>query len=159
MTDQRPGDGRGARRAQLRRYGAVAITSTSIAWLSVALYGSSLALTSFVTETADIRGFEVLSFGWAGVALGASLSWLANLTFVLTFAFWRRSPGASLASSAIGFVLALTSFAVGTLGFDPAPRRITGHGVGYYLWLASHLVLLSAVLVRTKASLERGRDR
>lgn len=97
-----------------------------------------------VTGGSVYSGLDLLLEGWRGVRAGV-FSWFANPLFfialLLAIGDRRRTAGVA---SAVGCVLALTSFAA------PAIARSRGvalpeleYASGFYVWLAAQLGLLA----------------
>jgi hypothetical protein len=124
------------------RYGGVAIALT--------FWAASLALPALrVTGGPTLRGIEVLSRGWQALDSGV-YAWLANpLLLAAAIACWcgARRVGGTLAAA--GCVLAVTSFAAARIAAraGTAIPEFTFAG-GFYLWLASHFVLLVCCFAR-----------
>jgi hypothetical protein len=92
-------------------------------------------------------GLDALLFGWFGfLDDAASMSgWCANITMLLGWIFaWRRMPRTAGAMAAVAIVLMIQFHAKHTIMLRDergVVERIAEFGAGYWLWLASAVVL------------------
>jgi hypothetical protein len=95
-------------------------------------------------------GWAELLFGW----MSASLAWLANPCLFIAWVFALRRQtfiAAGLALFATGLALSFLLVDEMIVNEGGGTAKITGYGLGYWLWLASAvtmLVLQSAAFVR-----------
>ncbi len=132
---------------------------------SITMYFLSLILPVFYTEYVTLAeserltdpgetwyGIFVLLLGWAA-ALGSptryqywSIAWFANPLFFLAASLLREKARFSFPIAIIGFIIALTSFFLKKIWNDKEPpsNLITGHGIGFYLWLMAFVLMIVA---------------
>ena len=123
--------------------------------LSVAAYVAAMPLVAFYQARLDDeaqRSFMLLLVGPMGVLVGY-LEWLAN---PLIWYSWRMAKKGRWRTCAISSLIAVGLVASFLLRDhmewplyerDPRPR-ITGHGLGFWLWLVSALSMLAAAGTR-----------
>jgi hypothetical protein len=95
------------------------------------------------------RAFLLLLIGWLGLFLGF-IAWLANPLLLMGWLLLAVRQRRSAAACAFAATVCAGSFLFcKTIVSDEAGHhsRITGYGLGYWLWLASAAVLLAASLV------------
>ena len=109
-------------------------------------------------------GLELLVTGWSGLIFFGISAWLANP--LLLFGWFachlgRYDVSAVLSLVALGFMLSFLR--IETIPLDEAINyaKITSYGLGYWLWLASAVVLFAASIVGLLAILlkRRGKPR
>jgi hypothetical protein len=84
-------------------------------------------------------GLALLLLGWFGVFYGV-FTWLANPALALAWVlFFCKKPWLSLVAAYIALALMLGFLFQTTIVTSEAPThsRIVGHGVGFWLWVAS----------------------
>jgi len=122
---------------------------TSVTGMIGAVHIASFGLPVFqVGGGRVIMGYEVALFGGFGIFSGV-MGWFANPFFwlgVLFLACGSIRTGSSLA--VVGLLLALTTLLLKNLVVDESGswRPITGHGPGFYVWLASYIALAATGL-------------
>jgi hypothetical protein len=111
-------------------------------WLLIAaalLWGASLALPAVqVTRGPALSGYEMLEQG-VGAWRDGVLAWYANPALIVALLLgWLRRYRPMLFLALSGLVLALSSFAAGTLA-ESAGRSVPPFAftVGFYVWLAA----------------------
>ena len=90
----------------------------------------------------------LLLIGWMGLYVGV-FAWLANPLLVLSWMLCLRGKhGAALIVSTAAVLFALSFLLHSTIVADEAPtyKAVTGYGVGYWLWLASMLIMAAGTL-------------
>ena len=90
----------------------------------------------------------VLLVGWMGIFYGV-FAWLANPLLLLSWILCLRGElRAALIISAAAVLFALSFLLHSTIVASEAPtyRAVTGYGVGYWLWLASMLIMAAGTL-------------
>jgi hypothetical protein len=119
-------------------------------WLSIALFVLCLSCDGYYIEGQNPRAWApswgLLLIGWSGLFYG-TFSWLANpALFAAWFMFYRRRYWRATICGLIAAVLMLSFLLTKTIVSSEAPTysRVIGHGIGYWLWVASAFVLLSA---------------
>jgi hypothetical protein len=99
----------------------------------------------------------LLLIGWMGVYFGV-FAWLANPLLLLSWMlFLRRKFGAAFVGSAAALLFALSFLLHSTIVASEAPtyEPVTGYGLGYWLWLASMLIMAAGTLHLHLASRSR----
>jgi hypothetical protein len=121
--------------------------------LSVTLFALSLANDGYYLDRPDPRawapGWGLLLVGWIGVFSG-TIAWLANpamLTAWILFYYerYRRSAAFALIAAALMLSFLFTRSVIDSEA--PTFSRVTGYGLGYWLWLASALGLLGGSIL------------
>jgi hypothetical protein len=119
-------------------------------WLSVALYLACLTQDGYFIAGNNPRAWSpaigLLLVGWLGLSQ-AVFSWLANPFMILAwFSYWKLKPGRALTCSAIAFLFMVRFLFEKRVLSDENGRTsaITGYGLGYWLWIASAVVLMAA---------------
>jgi hypothetical protein len=117
---------------------------------SVILFVASLTQFAFYVDTPDAwgdRAFFLLLIGWLGIFSG-ELSWFANPLLAASWvAAFVGEKSVAIVSAIAALILATTFLLRDTLIASEAPTyaKITGYGLGYWLWLLSiGLSMLSA---------------
>jgi hypothetical protein len=89
-----------------------------------------------------LLGFSVLTKGWAGVLTG-DIAWFANIFFFLCVcAYLFRLFWSSLILSLAALAIGLLSLRATAWWFNEgSSTQIVGLGSGFYVWLASFLVI------------------
>ncbi|MFZ5531814.1 MAG: hypothetical protein ACOY4U_12380 [Pseudomonadota bacterium] len=143
-------------------YGAVAV--------SVMLYLASLSLPAavmgaypFEVRRTVVSGLEFLGIGWLGVYFLCA-AWLANLAIIVAWISLTLEKVASSPWWSVGsLILMLDTFRFNALCI-PANKegggcqRIYEYSWGFYLWVASAVVLTVASVWRRFVSLEERRS-
>lgn len=116
--------------------------------LSIALYVPCLALGGIESNGQSDVGFFYLGFGMFGIfASVTNLSWLANPALFVAWIFLFREErklglaGASIAPIFAALPLFMTEIVTNEGGVATA---IDGYDAGYWLWLASTMMMLIA---------------
>jgi len=114
---------------------------------SLVLFLLCLTQDGFVVDGDNPRAWSqagyLLLLGWLGLLAGI-VAWLANpLLIAAWIAFALRSHRAALALGIAALLCALSFLAVDTVMVSEAPSfaKVTGLGLGYWLWIASMAVL------------------
>jgi len=83
----------------------------------------------------------IFIIGWLGGCLGASVTWLANPLLILTYFLLTTKPKFAFITGVWSFVIALSFLFFRDIMVDEAGHfaKITGYGIGYWLWLCSAL--------------------
>jgi hypothetical protein len=123
-------------------------------WISLGLFAISLLCDGFYVDGPSPRawslGFGELIVGWYA-ALEGVYAWLANpLLLVAWITFRSKSPAVSsictvAALWAMGSFLSVHRIEVSEAGNS---ARITGYGVGYWIWILCGFVLLAGNMLR-----------
>jgi hypothetical protein len=132
--------------------------SRTILCLSVFCYLCSLPQDCYYVDLFDPRawspGWVLLVFGWLGIPFGY-LMWIAN---PLLYASWYcclcNKYEKALLCSLIALVLMLSFLLCKrvVVGDSPMYSVIIGYGVGYYLWVASGVLVVIAGFLGLKRS-------
>lgn len=134
-----------------------------IVGISIALFAVSLAGDGFYLAQDNprdlARGYLIFLMGWTGMFVGV-FYWFANpplLASWLMFSYERTRAFAVVpALVALGVALSFLwcrEFPIGTSGDY---TRITGYGLGYWLWIASIATMAVSTLAVSLASLFSG---
>jgi hypothetical protein len=117
-------------------------------WASIVLYAASLLTDGFYVAGRAPRawspGWGELLLGWVSLFEG-TLAWLANpALFLGWFAYRSRRPRMAMACSCAALLLMVSFVFVKSVVVSEAPTyaRVTGYGMGYWLWISSALCLL-----------------
>jgi hypothetical protein len=124
--------------------------SRSIFWLSVALFALCLTQDGYFIAGNSPRAWSpaigLLLVGWIGMSQ-KFFEWLANPLLILAwFFFWKSKPGRASIFSSLAFLF-MTSFLLEKRVLSDENGRtaaITGYGLGYWLWIASAVVMMAA---------------
>jgi hypothetical protein len=119
--------------------------AVAFAWLAHLLFLLMFYLPAvcYVDESCELPALFVM-IGWAGLT-GFMPQWLANVAFVLaSFLWFKRLEGDAAYTSAIGFVLALSSLLLDKIPYPRGDREVSYFASGYYVWLASLLCVFVA---------------
>lgn len=115
-----------------------------LAFLSLAMYLSSVALPCLYVSGRVFGGGELLVMGWVGPFFGA-FAWYANpfYWYALKKAFRRDTQ--PVGSPMVATIFALTVLLTGVpVNEAHGPRPIDGYGIGYVLWLLSMPLLFAS---------------
>ena len=101
----------------------------------------------FFTSGEDITGYWVLITGWIGVIF-IQLAWYANPINLLALLLAREQPRIALLLSLLAFVIALGALLIYEIptGINYEKIFIKEFGLGLYLWLAAHALVMLALL-------------
>ena len=105
----------------------------------------------------------LLLIGWMGVFYGV-FAWVANPLLLLSwFLCLRGELRAAWIASTAAALLALSFLLHSTIVADEVPtyKAVTGYGAGYWLWLASMLIMAAGALrlhLASRSGLERSQD-
>ena len=115
--------------------------------LSVALFVACLTQDGYYIDDADPRkwspGWGLLLFGWMGL-LSGTLAWLANPLLFVSWVFLAMSKFRLAFYVALGAFLFAMSFLLNSEVISstrPDYSKIVGYGIGYWLWIASALIV------------------
>jgi hypothetical protein len=114
------------------------------ATLALALWGASLALPAVAVAGGPVlRGSDVLLRGWEALDAGV-YAWLANPLFVVAAALcWAGVRRIAAPLALLALVLAVMSFGTAAaLGRRGTAVPDFTFASGFYVWLASYVVLL-----------------
>lgn len=131
--------------------------------ISLSILGISLLCPTYCTNVQCSplgSGLTDLLFGWAGAIFVGNpyYAWFANPFFITAIFTNRKVPVLSLIFSVLAVVIALTFLKGGPVLLNEAGHMgyITKLQIGYWLWLASMVVLVAASVV---AIMLRARDK
>lgn len=123
--------------------------------VSVALFAACLTQDGYYIEGPNPRAWSpawgLFLFGWIGVFFGV-FAWLANpLLLASWYLLHKHRYRSSLYIASIALLLAGTFLLHSHVVSSEAPTysKITGYGVGYWLWISSALVLFGGTCVLT----------
>ena len=119
--------------------------------LTAVLYMTSLLMTPYRTldPNLQMRGFEILIFGWGG--LPNTLAWLANPLLISSLIVMPKRPILAIIASTLALLLSMDFKDVQSLGWDSSrdveAGQVISIGVGAYVWLASiGFTLLASIM-------------
>ncbi|QXP78681.1 MULTISPECIES: hypothetical protein [Winogradskyella] len=110
-------------------------------YASVILYLISLTQNAFLLNNEDGHyGYLALIFGFYAV-FDTGISWLAN--FLIIFSWLFRHKRTSLYYSLSALILGISFLFIDeiVMGTNNKYGKITGYGIGYYLWISSFLIM------------------
>jgi hypothetical protein len=129
-----------------------------VLWVSIALFVLCLVNDGYYIDGPDPRAWApasgLLLFGWIGLFSG-TIAWLANpalATAWVLFHFRRYRGSAIWALVATALIISFLFAKTVVSSESPTYSKVTGYGLGYWLWLGSALVLLVGA---TRAFLSR----
>ena len=114
--------------------------------ISVVLFVISLTQINIYTgaesnQVSYARGFELLLIGWMGL-LGYVFNWLANPALLLAYVFvFKRKYEHATISSLVSVYFAASFLTRETIPNGGDGETITGYGSGYWMWLASAIIM------------------
>jgi len=115
--------------------------------LSVVLYVVCLTQDGYYIDDPDPRKWSpawgLLLFGWVGL-LSGMLAWLANPLLFVSWVLLAASRFRAAFYVALGALLFAMSFLLYSEVISSTKTdysRIVGYGIGYWLWIASALIL------------------
>ena len=94
-------------------------------------------------------GWQLLFFGWSAIPHGG-VAWLANPVIGVAWIFLAlRRLGRSAGLAALGLALMASFLLVSTVAsiYGETTESVVAYGFGYWLWVASAVVLLLGSLV------------
>ncbi|MCQ6960617.1 hypothetical protein [Mucilaginibacter aquariorum] len=114
---------------------------------SITLYIASLTQSGFSTDNGQVDngpGYALVLTGWLCVSI-AGISWFANPLLILSwFSFKSQSNKRSLFLSLLAFLISLSFMFNKFIIVDEGGslHEISGYRLGYWLWLASCVLML-----------------
>lgn len=139
--------------------------------LSITFYIISLFLVGFYDHQ-NGGNFGILIVAFGGLAMlsgGAALAWLANPVLWFSWFMVIRKPKLSFIGSLLSTIISLSFLlfdtirdAGTTVGTDyqvgSFDVKVTGYGLGYWLWVLSSLILLMGNFYVVRKSSKRNRE-
>jgi peptidoglycan biosynthesis protein MviN/MurJ (putative lipid II flippase) len=132
-------------------------SSAIIRITSIVIFLIALALPCFNTanEAGEVwEGLSLLISGCFGFYVCLTgLTWLANPALFCAWFYLRKKPETALTASSIASLLALSFILCTNMINDESGDTyspITGYRIGYWLWLASALIMLAGSLYLSK---------
>lgn len=119
-------------------------------YCSVILFVISLTQNAFFTDKNNTCvGYLALIFGFY-VVFDTGISWIANLCIILSWAY--RHKKISIYFSLLALILGISFLFIDkiTTGTNNIYRKITGYGLGYYLWTLSFVCMFYRNLLNYK---------
>jgi hypothetical protein len=123
-------------------------------WISMGLFAISLLCDGFYVDGASPRawslGFGELIAGWYAALEGVYAWWANPLLLVAWITFRSKSPAVSTICT-VAALLAMASFLLVhriEVSEGGNSARITGYGIGFWIWILSGLVLLVGNTIR-----------
>lgn len=113
--------------------------------VSAALFIVSLTQKAYCTASSCSDSIMLLLTGWASFIYGLiGFCWLANPLLVVTWFSIQRNPRLALFTSSASFLFAFLFLLVSNIVVNEnnGSETIIARKAGYWLWLASHFVML-----------------
>jgi hypothetical protein len=123
-------------------------------WVSVGLFAISLMCDGFYVDGASPRawslGFGELIAGWYAAAEGIYAWWANPLLLVAWITFRSKSPVVSSLCTVVALAAMVSFLSVHRIEVSEGggSARISGYGVGYWIWILSGLALLVGNTIR-----------
>ncbi|TXF76248.1 hypothetical protein [Chryseobacterium sp.] len=106
----------------------------------------------YVDKTpSEFSAFSALLLGWAYLG-GPGISWVGNVFLWISYLFIlkrRTKTSAVLSFIAVSFMLSFLFFDTTIVSENNFEEKITGYGLGYYMWLSSGFIILIGSLYLT----------
>lgn len=121
-------------------------TTRNIIRLSAALFIVSLTQKAYCTASTCSDSIMLLLTGWASFLYGLiGFCWLANPLLFVSWFSAQRNPRLALFTSSASFLLAFFFLLVSNIVVNEnnGAETIVARKAGYWLWLASHTVMLA----------------
>lgn len=126
------------------------IMRRTILLTSIVLFVCSLTQKCYCTTNQCGDAIMALLVGWLGLAYGgAALTWLANPVLWISWIFIKKNARLSFLCSILSPLICVTFLLFNKVIDDEAGHynKITGYKTGYWLWLASSLVMCTGNLL------------
>lgn len=120
--------------------------------ISIVLFLISLTQKCYCTTGNCSDSIMVLLIGWLGAfSGGAAITWFANPALLVSWLTFTKSANTSLIASFIASFFAVIFLMFGTITANESgqDQPIIAYRAGYWLWLASSVVMLVANLYRS----------
>ena len=117
---------------------------------SIIIFLVSLTQKCYCTTTNCSDSIMVLLLGWAAIfSTGAGLSWFANPLLLAAWIMIKKNLKAAMFLSVFSFLLALFFLVFDQIVDNEGgiAHPIISHNAGYWLWVFSHLVMLTSTFV------------
>ena len=115
--------------------------SNLLYYSSVILFIISLTQNAFFIDNKDgCVGYMALIFGFY-VVLDTGISWVANLFIILSWAYRNKKASKYFSFLALVFGISFLFIDKIIIGTNNIYSKITGYGLGYYLWVLSFLLM------------------
>ncbi len=121
--------------------------------LCISLFIVSLFLLPFTIEGDNPKpwpiGLWCFLLGWLTVANGAGISWLANPFLILSWFMFHRNIKTTiwLSAFAVFFCFSFMFFHEVVTNGAGLTKKITGIGIGYYVWLSSSVITFVSTII------------
>lgn len=122
------------------------VSARNIIRVSAALFILSLTQKAYCTASSCSDSIMLLLTGWASFIYGfIGFCWLANPLLFVTWFSIQRNPRLALFTSSASFLFAFFFLLVSSVVVNEnnGSETIVARKAGYWLWLASHLVMLA----------------
>ena len=114
-------------------------------YLSIGLFLLSLTQKCYCTPSNCADSIMVLLIGWLGAfSGGAAITWFANPALVFSWLTLKRNPKYAMISAFSAFLFAMLFLMFGQISDSGSghSQPITEYRAGYWLWLASTVVMV-----------------
>ena len=117
---------------------------------SIVLFVISLTQKCYCTTTSCSDSIMVFLLGWAAIfSTGAGLCWFANPLLLAAWIVIKKNIKVAMFLSVFSFLLALFFLVFDQIVDNEGgiAHPIISYNVGYWLWTASHLVMVAGTFV------------
>ena len=116
-----------------------------IFFIAASSFIGSLFSPAFLAETQDIDGYWVLFLGWMGF-LFFQFAWYAAPLMLLAVYTSAHSPRFAFLLAVLAIIIASEAFLFDEIPLRGAQQKISGYGLGFYLWYGSFYIATLGVL-------------
>lgn len=119
-------------------------------------FSIALFLPALYTSSEDIVGFWILATGWMGLVV-LQFAWFANPVTLLSLLLAHKNPRIALLLGGLALTLACCAFYFHEIptGINYEKIYIREFGLGFYLWITSHALVLIGLFFGFLHSLKR----
>ncbi|MBK8874189.1 MAG: hypothetical protein IPN13_09800 [Bacteroidetes bacterium] len=124
--------------------------SKKVIIISIILFVLSLTQKCYCTTSNCSDSIMVFLLGWAAIfSTGAGLCWFANPLLLMSWIFLKKNLKLSMFLSVASFLLALFFLVFDSIvdNENGGSHQIVAYKTGYWLWVASHAVMLIGTFI------------
>ncbi|MBK6640332.1 MAG: hypothetical protein IPG39_03425 [Bacteroidetes bacterium] len=124
--------------------------SKKVIIVSIILFVLSLTQECYCTTSNCSDSIMVFLLGWAAIfSTGAGLCWFANPLLLMSWIFLKKNLKLAMFLSVASFLLALFFLVFDSIidNENGGSHQIVSYKAGYWLWVASHAVMLIGTFV------------
>jgi hypothetical protein len=124
--------------------------SKKVIIVSILLFVLSLTQKCYCTTSNCSDSIMVFLLGWAAIfSTGAGLCWFANPLLLMSWIFLKKNLKLAMFLSVASFLLALFFLVFDSIvdNENGGSHQIVAYKAGYWLWVASHAVMLIGTFV------------